>query len=98
MYQGFTILALFLKASWFASAIRHIDQTRPMIVSEREPQPEPHDVVAAVEDAPVAEPPAEVPPSKKNPVPVEAPLVESMAIDGSMPEKSDAPENLDARA
>lgn len=67
VYQASIVLSLFLKASWFASAIRHVDRTRPTpsnqpdvpAVVEETVAPEVRQPVAVVEpiDEPVAEPP-----------------------------------------
>jgi len=99
VYQASVVLALFLRASWLASAIRHVDQTRPVVVVAPEPElPE-----APAAEAPIVEAPApeasssdEVPQEKpaSNPVNGEAlPEVPAELAAGN----SDAPDNLDAR-
>jgi hypothetical protein len=95
VYQASIILALFLRASWFASAIRHVDRARPIVVPESE-------VVPA--EAPMLEPPPEpsvVEVPQVPPFPSENPTKDDVAsapLDGMPPEISDTADNLDARA
>lgn len=91
VYQASIILALFLKASWFASAIRHVDQTRPVVVPESEPEAA---VVVPAEPATAFEPlttelPAENTTSEQ---------VEPGASDEVAAENSEAVDNLDPHA
>ena len=89
VYQASIILALFLKASWFAAAIRHLDHTRPVIASDAESAEVPE------VDRPLVEVPNDPPASQKNPVLVEAPVVPVASLPA---ENSDRAENLDAPA
>lgn len=59
VYQASVVLALFLKASWFASAIRHVDRSRPVIVAEPAPEPVVAPVAPEVHEAPAAPAPEE---------------------------------------
>ncbi len=95
VYQASIILALFLRASWFASAIRHVDDARPVVAPELEPS----EAVSTLVEPTVAEVLA-----------VEAPEVASLpeenrtdddvapaAPEGLPPGNSDTADNLDAR-
>lgn len=95
VYQASIVLALFLRASWLASAIRHVDQTRPVVVVAPEPElPE-----ASVSEAPAAEaPPAsDVPEEKLASSPTNGDVLPEVPAELA-PGNSDAPDNLDARA
>lgn len=95
VYQVSIILALFLRASWLASAIRHIDQTRPIIVADPEPElPEaPKEQATSVEtpasDEGTSEKPASTPTNGEALPEVPPELT---------PGISDTADNLDARA
>jgi len=91
VYQASIILALFLRTSWLASAIRHVDAARPTVVAEPEVEP-----VAVAQDEPVAVKAPEVAePHEENPTNGAA---ASAAFDGAAAENPDAADNLDARA
>lgn len=103
VYQASIILALFLRASWLASAIRHVDRARPVVVAEPEPElpavepvkPE-SEAAAMVHVGPAtAEAPeiAELP--KENPVNGAA---ATLVHEVPPAENPDAADNLDARA
>lgn len=95
VYQASIVLALFLRASWLASAIRHIDETRPVVVLDPEPElpeaskAEPADVEAPAND--------EVTPEKPASDPTNGEALPDVPPELS-PGISDAPDNLDARA
>jgi hypothetical protein len=103
VYQASIILALFLRASWLASAIRHVDRARPIVVAEQDVEPvaveqvKPESDAAAfvhVEPA-VGEVPEVAEPSKESPAngPTATPVPEV-----PLAENPDATDNLDARA
>lgn len=95
VYQASIILALFLRASWIASAIRHIDQSRPVVVVAPEPElPEAPKNEPTNVETPVSE---EVTPEK----PVSTPTNDEALADVSTeptPGISETPDNLDPRA
>jgi hypothetical protein len=93
VYQASIILALFLRASWFASAIRHVDRTQRAVVAEPEPVPA-RSLSMSVEPA-VPETPEIASVSEKNATDGDA---ASEAPAGTTEENSDASDNVDARA
>lgn len=96
VYQASIILALFLRASWFASAIRHVDRARPVVASEPEPeQVVPQLVALTVAEVLVVEPPEVGSAPEENPPKDD---MASAAPDVAPPEISDTADNLDARA
>lgn len=95
VYQASIILALFLRASWLASAIRYIDQTRPVVVADPEPElPEaPKDAATSVE-TPVSD---EGTPEKPTSTPTNDEALPDVPPELT-PGISDTADNLDARA
>lgn len=90
VYQAAILLALFLKASWFASAIRHVDRTRAVITAEPE-APVETEVTAAVNEAPAL---TTAPEDADATNPDDA----SADLEPSAAENSGTPDNLDAHA
>jgi hypothetical protein len=100
VYQASIILALFLRASWFASAIRHVDRARPLVAPEVALEPEPMHaesllVEPSVPEVAVAEAPEVASLPTENPPNDEA---ASALVDNASPGISDTADNLDARA
>jgi hypothetical protein len=98
VYQASIILALFLRASWLASAIRYVDRSRPVVVANPEPELPIAETAAPVEapvvDAPVAE---DVPQEKPASDPTNGEALSALVPEMS-PENSAVSDNLDARA
>lgn len=98
VYQASVVVALFLRASWLASAIRHVDAARPVV----DASPEPQETVATSSSPVVAEPEAFVAnepvldaPPEKNPSDEMHPPAES---DAANTENSDPADNRSADA
>lgn len=96
VYQASIILALFLRASWFASAIRHVDRARPVVAVEPDPQETVSTLVEpAVPEVAVAETPEVASLPDENPTKDD---LASAVPEVHAPEISDTADNLDARA
>lgn len=102
VYQASIVLALFLKASWFASAIRHVDHTQPTPTA----QPDASPVVEALPPVEAALPPEESPSGEESGAPVLSdPETSASPADGDsgqfeppFEENPPSPDKLDAHA